>query len=513
MSISEQDKKPTAIIKIDKDFIVGETDPRLFSSFIEQMGRAVYGGIYEPTHPTADENGFRGDVKSLINELMVPSIRYPGGNFVSGYNWEDGIGPKELRPTRLETAWLETETNEIGTDEFLTYCESMGIQPLMTVNLGTATAIDAKNLVEYCNFKGGTYYSDLRIKNGHKEPYSIKTWCLGNEMDGEWQIGHKSAEEYGKIAVEASRFMKAIDPTIETVLCGSSSVGMQTYPDWEITVLDKAYDCVDYISLHEYFENNDNDTPSFVACPITAESHIEQVAGICDAIQARKRSKKKMMLSFDEWNVWNHTCDDTRDPWSIAPPILEEKYTMEDALVVGGMFIVLLRHCDRVKIACLAQLVNIIAPIMTKNGGAAWRQTTFYPFRDVSLEGRGTVLDLRLKSPTYQCKRFGEVPTVDAAAVENTNGDISIFAVNRAESCSLPIEIDLSSFGVDNTAIITHTALKSDSPYDGNTAEEPNRVIPVEETAPTLTNGIVSGVLLPFSWNTITVKRSRKGGN
>ena len=386
----------------------------------------------------------------------------------------------------------------------------MGIQLLMTVNLGTATAIDAKNLVEYCNFKGGTYYSDLRIKNGHKEPYGIKTWCLGNEMDGEWQIGHMSAEEYGKIAVEATRFMKAVDPTIETVLCGSSSVGMQTYPDWEIAVLDKAYDCVDYISLHEYFENNDNDTPSFVACPITAESHIEQVAGICDAIQARKRTKKKMMLSFDEWNVWKHVCDAPQEPWSIAPPILEEKYVMEDALVVGGMLIVLLRHCDRVKIACLAQLVNIIAPIMTKNGGGVWCQTTYYPFRDVSVNGRGSVLDIRVKSPTYQCKRFGEVSTVDAAAVKKPNGDISIFAVNRAESCSLPFEIDLSSFGITENAVITHTSLTADSPYDGNTTEEPERVVPVEQAVPTVSNGIISGTLPPFSWNMITIKNKEK---
>lgn len=504
--MSQNPHAAKAVLTIAPAFTVGETDPRLFGSFIEQMGRAVYSGIYEPGHPTADEHGFRGDVQEQIRELRVPLIRYPGGNFVSGYLWEDGIGPKEQRPHRADFAWRAIETNEVGTDEFLQYCERMGVEPMMAVNLGLAGLQDAKNLVEYCNFSGGTAYSDLRRKNGREQPYGVKLWCLGNEMDGYWQIGHKEAHEYGRLAEEASKLMKWVDPTIETVLCGSSTDMLPTYLSWEQTVLEHAYDWVDYISLHQYLDNRAEDTPSYLAAPLTTEARIREVTAVCDFVQAKKRSRKKMMLSFDEWNVWYHTSDQPTEPWTVAPPILEERYSMEDALVAGGMLLALVRHCDRVKVGCLAQLVNIIAPIMTVKGGGVWRQTIFYPYRDVSVYGRGLVYDIRVDAPTYVCKQFGEVSAIDAVAVKNEAGELVIFAINRLEQEALPLEADLAALPVEGGYTVSHETMTADSPKDTNTPEQPDRVTPRMLSAPVLEDGRLHTVLPPLSWNMIRIK-------
>lgn len=492
-----------AKISVSPAHTVGVTDKRIYGSFIEHIGRAVYGGIYEPGHPTDDGFGFRGDVAALIKELDVPIIRYPGGNFVSGYNWEDGIGPKDRRPCRPDLAWKTTDTNQCGTDDFSAYCERIGSEPLMTVNLGTAGINEARNIVEYCNLPGGTDYAERRRANGFDRPHAIKTWCLGNEMDGVWQIGHKEAYEYGRLAAEASKVMKWVDPSIKTVLCGSSAPDVPTYPAWEETVLGCAYDYVDYISLHRYYDNNRGDTASFVASPIDAEEYINTVAAVCDYVKARKRSKKSIMLSFDEWNVWKHTCDVPHEKWAIAPPILEESYNVEDALVVGGMLITLLRHCDRVKIACLAQLVNVIAPIMTVNGGGTWKQTIFYPFADASNHGRGTVYDIRTDCPTYHCAR-GEVKYVDSAVVKNENGETVIFAVNRSSDETVEIGCDLTGIaGQEFTAV--HTALTG-APKDCNSLAEPDRVVPHTCDAPSCRNGVLSCSLPAFSWNMIIVK-------
>lgn len=483
-------------------FTVGQTDPKIFGSFIEHIGRAVYGGVYEPAHPAADEYGFRNDVSELIKEMNVPIIRYPGGNFVSGYNWEDGIGPKESRPRRADLAWKTVETNQCGTDDFSAYCERIGSEVLMTVNLGTAGASEAKNLVEYCNLPEGTYYSDLRRKNGREKPYGIKYWCLGNEMDGEWQIGHKEAHEYGRLAHETSKMMKQVDPSIQTVLCGSSSPDMRTFGEWEREVLKVAYDSVDMISLHRYYSNRSLDTPEFVACPLDAEKFINDVIAFCDAEKAVRRSKKTIMLSFDEWNVWNHTNDVPVKEWSVAPPILEESYTVEDALLVGGFLITLLRHCDRVRIACLAQLVNVIAPIMTKNGGGAWRQTTFYPFADCSNNGRGTVYDVRIDTPSYRT-RFGEAGYTDGVAVTNDRGETVIFAVNRSLDEEAEFTCDLNGIADGNTAV--HTFLTGD-PKACNSMENPGNVRPETAADPELRGGRLAAVLPPFSWNMITIR-------
>ena len=396
----------TAHIVVDRDFRVGEVDPRLYGAFIEHLGRAVYGGIYEPGHPTADESGFRGDVLEMVRELGVPFVRYPGGNFVSGYDWRDGIGPVAERPRRLDLAWASTETNAVGVNEFAAWANRAGAEVNLAVNLGTGGIEDACQLVEYCNHPGGTYWSDLRRTHGVAGPHGIKVWCLGNEMDGQWQIGHKTADEYGRLACQTAQAMKWVDPRIELVACGSSHAKMPDFPQWEATVLDHVYDDVDYVSLHMYARKIGDDLGTFLAQSLAMEDQIRTVIAACDLVKAKKRSRKVVNLSFDEWNVWYHSRDHDRAlledaPWQVAPPLCEERYTLEDALVVGCMLIALLKHAGRVKIACLAQLVNAIAPIMTQTGGGAWRQTIFFPFLHAARYGQGAALDLQVSSPCY----------------------------------------------------------------------------------------------------------------
>ncbi|GHT66248.1 intracellular exo-alpha-(1-_5)-L-arabinofuranosidase 1 [Spirochaetia bacterium] len=438
-----------ARLTIHREFAVGTVDKRVYGSFIEHLGRAVYTGIYEPGHPQADKNGFRRDVIDLIRELGVSVVRYPGGNFVSGYNWEDGVGPIEQRPVRQELAWMTLESNQFGTNEFAAWAERAGTEPMMAVNLGTRGPEAARNLVEYCNFPGGTGWSDLRRSHGYEKPHGIKLWCLGNEMDGPWQIGHRTADEYGRVAAETAKVMKWADPSIELVACGSSNARMPTFGDWEAMVLNHTYEQVDYLSLHIYFDNTSNDTPNFLAKNLEMDTFIKTVGGICDYIKAKKRSKKNIYLSFDEWNVWFHSkeTDQRIEKWTTAPPILEDIYTMEDALVVGCMLITLLKNADRVKIACLAQLVNVIAPIMTEPSGAAWRQTIFYPFMHASKYGRGTVLQGAVNCELYDAAEFEAVPYLESTAVYNEEEKtMTIFAVNRNLHESLNLEAKFSGF-------------------------------------------------------------------
>jgi alpha-N-arabinofuranosidase len=502
------DKKKAAMI-VDRDFKIGEIDDRIYGSFIEHLGRAVYGGIYEPDHPEADGQGFRQDVIELVKELKVPLVRYPGGNFVSGYDWEDGVGPKEKRPRRLELAWRTVETNEFGTNEFVSWADRVGAEVMMAVNLGSRGVDDARNLIEYCNHPGGTYLSDLRKSHGYAEPHRIKTWCLGNEMDGPWQIGHKEAEEYGKLAREAAKVMRMVDPSIELVVCGSSSTMMRTYPEWEAAVLDKTFNHVDYISMHIYFANYENDIGTFLANTINVDSYLNTVIATCDYIKAKKRKNKTINISFDEWNVWYHSRQpDTRiEPWSVAPPSLEDIYTFEDALLVGLMLITLLKHADRVKVACLAQLVNVIAPIMTVKGGPAWRQTIFYPFLHTSLFGRGQALRPVIESPVYDNATYGDVPILDATAVLNEEKEeLTIFAVNRDQEGPLDLQVDVRSF--DEYMILQHLVLEHEDLKARNTADNPHEVVPHQDGSAVLESGRILAEIPKLSWNVIRLGKS-----
>jgi len=493
---------------IDREYRISRIDDRIYGSFIEHLGRAVYGGIYEPGHPEADEQGFRKDVIGLVKGLNVPIVRYPGGNMVSGYNWEDGVGPVASRPRRLELAWRTIEPNSVGTNEFADWCRKVGSETMMAVNLGTRGVDDARNLVEYCNHPSGSYYSDLRISHGYKEPHKIKTWCLGNEMDGPWQIGHKTMEEYGRLALETAKVMRWVDPDIELVACGSSNSGMPTFPQWEATTLEHTYDAVDYISLHQYFGNRDGDTANYLAQSLEMDRFIHTIISVCDYMKAKKRSKKTIHLSFDEWNVWYHSNDaDKRiEPWTIAPPQLEDAYNFEDALLVGTLLISFLKRSDRVKIACLAQLVNVIAPIRTENGGAAWKQTIYYPYMHASVYGRGIALNPVIVSDKYDSKDFTDVPYLESAAVYNDEKDeVVVFAVNRSLESALELACDVRSFS--GYRVAEHIVLENPDLKATNAAGS-EKVKPHSGGNAKLEDGVVSALLPKQSWNVIRLKRA-----
>ncbi len=487
---------------IDREFILAHVDQRIYGSFIEHLGRAVYGGIYQPDSPMADEQGMRRDVMELIRQLHVPVVRYPGGNFVSGYRWEDGVGDKDKRPCRAELAWGTIETNQFGLNEFAGWAKKAGTEPMMAVNLGTRGIDAARNLVEYCNVPKGTYYSDLRRKHGYDTPHDIKLWCLGNEMDGPWQMGHKTAEEYGRIAAEAGRIMKMVDPSIELVACGSSNYEMETFGYWEDTVLEECYDQVDYLSLHQYFGNPDNNPRDFLANTAALDDFISAVVSICDGVRARKKRKKYMKLSLDEWNVWYHSKeqDESIKRWSIAPHQLEDVYNFEDALLVGGILITILRHADRVKMACLAQLVNVIAPIMTSDTGA-WKQTIYYPFELVSNFGRGEVLRTLVKSSVYE-SIHGDVPFLDCVmTMDEEKETLTLFAVNKSLEEDMEISSDIRQFKgyqIKRHVVLAHEDLKA-----VNTEMRPDTVIPAENGSSRVEDGILTACLPDKSFHMI----------
>ena len=508
-------------VSVHRDRAIGDTDARLFGAFVEHLGRCVYGGIFEPGHPTADEQGFRQDVAALVRELAPTIVRYPGGNFVSGYNWEDGVGPLASRPRRLDLAWLSTESNRFGTDEFLRWCSSTAVEPMLAVNLGTRGADAARNLVEYCNHPAGTAWSELRRAHGFEQPHGVKFWCLGNEMDGPWQMEAKTAQEYGRIAAEAAKMMRWVDPGIELAACGSSGRNMPTFGSWEDTVLEHTFDHVEYVSLHTYINNYAADTPAFLASVDLMDRFIEEVAAIADAVAARRRSNKRIWLSFDEWNVWYRTRrtaqDRTRPGWPEAPPILEEVYNVEDALVFGGMCISLLNHADRVRAACLAQLVNVIAPIMTETGGPAWRQTIFWPFAQFSNLGRGRVLRADVDSPSYAARYYDprgaqdlyfalpETPYLKLAAVhDDQTGRLTLFALNRSLGEEMPLRVSTGGFArleLEQAVQLHDADLKAI-----NSRAEPDRVKPSVLAGVRTQGNSLSASLQPASWNAIRLR-------
>jgi alpha-N-arabinofuranosidase len=508
-------------VAIRRDATIGATDPRLFGAFVEHVGRCVYGGLYEPGHPSADADGFRRDVLALVRELGVTLVRYPGGNFVSGYEWEDGVGPREQRPRRLDLAWLSTETNAFGTDEFVDWCRAAGVEPMLAVNLGTRGGDAARRLVEYCNHPGGTELSELRIANGRAAPHAVRVWCLGNEMDGPWQMETKSADEYGRVAAQAAKMMKLFDPTLELAVCGSSGRNMPSFGAWEETVLAHAFEHVDHVSLHTYLNDFAGDVPALLASPDLIDGFIDEVAAIADAAAARAGSTRRLTLSFDEWNVWTRTRGGEAPrarSWPVAPPILEEVYSMADALAFGGACIALLNHADRVRIACLAQLVNAIAPIMTETGGGAWRQTIFHPFAQMSRHGRGRVLRAAVDSPTYAATyvdpigalrptfALPAVPVVMLAAVESFAGDtLTLFALNRDLARPVALRVALDGFAAlepDVALQLRHPDLRAT-----NTRDRPDEVRPTALADVECGSGRVEAMLAPASWNTIVVRR------
>lgn len=480
-------------------------DRNLFGSFLEHLGRAIYQGIYDPDSKLADSNGFRKDIVEEVRNMGVPIVRYPGGNFVSGYRWQDGVGPKQDRPKVLDKAWNTVNSNQFGTNEFLGWCKLVGTQPLLAVNLGTDTPESAAALVEYCNVEKGTKWSDLRRKHGIEAPYHVTAWCLGNEMDGPWQIGHMSATEYGEKAADAGRQMRYVDPSLKLVACGSSGPGMPQYLEWDREVLENCYDYVDAISLHRYFDNTTEtggDSARFLALNLNMEKQISEVAAVCDVVQGHKRSSKKLWLSFDEWNVWYRmrSKSDMDGKRQEAPHLLEEIYNLEDALLVGGLLNSLLRHSDRVRIACLAQLINVIAPIMTNDTGL-YRQTILFPYRWALRYAKGSALDLLLEGgPGYEVPSFGQVPYVDVAGtLDSSNGMVSVFILNRDLSNAHKLEFTWegqSASRLLTSLVLTGTDLKAVNGFDAG-----ERVKPQEADKPVSSANVIKMEVPPRSYS------------
>ena len=482
-----------ARVYADSRRVTAPLDRNLFGSFLEHLGRAIYEGVYDPGSKLSDTNGFRKDVIGEIRQMGVPIVRYPGGNFVSGYNWLDGVGPRESRPRVLDKAWNAINTNQFGTNEFMAWCKAAGTEPLMGLNLGTGTPEEAAALVEYCNLDHGTKWSDLRRKHGFAEPYKVKRWCLGNEMDGPWQIGHMTATEYGLKAQDAARQMRYVDPSLQLIACGSSGPFMPTYLEWDREVLEQCYDYVDGLSLHRYFTNAPADTggdsSKFLAMNLSMEQQIAETVAVCDLVRGHKRSPKQLWLSFDEWNVWYRarSGDYTNGHRQEAPHLLEEVYNLEDALLVGGLLNSLLRNANRVKVACLAQLINVIAPIMT-NANGLLRQTIYYPYSWALQYARGSVLNLLAQSPTYEVAKMGQVPYLDVAGtIDPGDGKVAIFVLNRDLSKPHVVEIDWQ----DKTPgrVLVSSVLSGTDLKAFNSFEAPKHVAPQAFDKPSTTGG------------------------
>lgn len=471
----------TARVEVDLNRRISTLDRNLFGSFIEHLGRAIYGGIYEPGSPLADGNGFRKDVLQEIKSLGVPIIRYPGGNFVSGYNWLDGVGPQKHRPRVLDLAWNSIETNQFGTNEFIAWCRAVGTEPLMGTNLGSGSAAMCAALVEYCNVDQGTKWSELRRSHGFDQPHNVKYWCLGNEMDGPWQIGHMPARDYGIKARDAAHQMRTVDPGVKLVACGSSTPSLPTYLEWDREILEQCYDEVDALSLHRYFGNAEEtggDTSKYLALNLAMDHEIEQILAVCEYVQGRKHSRKQLWLSFDEWNVWYRARGPKYDNGrrQVAPHLLEEIYNLEDALLVGGLLNTLIRHSDRVRVACLAQLVNVIAPIMTNETGL-FRQTIYYPYAWALEYARGEALDLVPQSPGYQVEEVGQVAYLDVAGtVDENSRSASLLILNR--DLQQPRELTVTWRGATPNKVNTCRTVTGSDLKAANSFDSPRPIVP-----------------------------------
>lgn len=491
-------------IQIQHDFQIGAIDKQMFGSFVEHMGSVVHNGIFEPGHPTADNAGFRRDVFDLVDDLKLSVIRYPGGNYSSNYDWEDSVGPVENRPSKIDLAWRQIEPNTCGFNEVMEWLSALGAEPIMTVNLGTKGIQDAINLIEYTNFPKGTKYSDLRRQHGREFPYGIKTWCLGNELDGQWQIARKTAKEYGRLAAETGKAMKIVDPDIKLVAVGSSATHLDSYPDWDLQVLKETYEIADYISLHHYINQNSDDLPTYLARAKDVDDQIVTILAACDYVQSLKRSKKKMMLSFDEWNI-HRTPDIVYEPWKTGSPLDWCRFDMADSLVFGSMFITLLRHADRIKIACQSLLVNTIPLILTEKGGDAWPNPTYWIMQQISKYGRGTALLTFISSPEYSTEKYGQVLCVDHIAVLGDSGkEITIFLINRSPD-EQDTEIQVGGF-VQSVSEVTHTEMHNTDLHAVNTGKNDIKLrIQPAIRSPQVSDDTIHCFLEPYSWNTVKI--------
>ena len=491
---------PTARVTLDNERVIGTISPLLFGGFAEHMGRCVYGGLYEPGSPLADARGFRRDVQAALREMGLSILRYPGGNMLSGYEWRDGVGPKERRPRRRELAWQSIETNQFGTNEFIDYCRALDILPMLGVNLGTGTIAEAAALVEYCNAPVGTQHADLRAAHGYPDPHDIRYWCVGNEMDGPWQIGQLDADAYGHKAREAAKVMRLQDPTVKLIACGSSNTTIPTYPEWDRAVLEGCWEQVDYLAMHYYATNHEDDTASYLAMAAQFEAHVDTLAGLLRFVQAKRRSRHAVYLSWDEWNVW-YKDRSGKGGWREAPPLSEEVYNLEDALVVAQWLNVFLRRCDVLQIACLAQVVNTIAPL-TVRGDQLLRQPTFYPFALVSRHAAGRSLAPLVVAPQHDTKAYGAMPLLDvSASYDEANDRGAVFLVNRSQHETVTTDIVWQGAAPGRTTAIHR--LSGTDPKAVNTFERPDLLVPQTLSERPVRDGRLTLQLPPLSFTVV----------
>lgn len=426
-----------ARIKVDTERAISDIDPKIYGNFIEHLGRCIDGGVFEEGSRLSDGNGFRRDVLDAAKKMRIGILRWPGGNFSSNYHWKDGIGPRDQRPPRLEMAWGTVESNRFGTHEFLQYTEMMGTTPYICANLGTGSWEEAQQWVEYCNSPEDTAMTRLRKQNGRQRPWKVTYWGLGNEMDGPWQMGHRSADDYGKFALEAAKLMKLTDPSIKLVAAGSSNFGPGSdWTGWNRTVLEYLKRHADYLSLHMYVGNRDNDFGEFMAISLSLDERIRTAEGIIRAALSGEPRDRRIYIAWDEWNVWYRA----RGNQERGRRILEERYNLEDALVVATFLNTFVNHSDIVKIANLAQMVNVIAPIFTSDTGM-FLQTIYYPLELFAAHTRGKALELFVESPKYASKQFGDVPYLDTSAAYD-DGTLVLNVVNRSRDQAITAEIE-----------------------------------------------------------------------
>jgi alpha-L-arabinofuranosidase len=491
---------PSARVYVDANRIIGEISPLLFGGFAEHMGRCIYGGIYDPASPHADKRGLRRDVLAALREINYRIMRYPGGNFLSGYHWMDGVGPRNQRPRRRDLAWMSTETNRFGVNEFIEFCRDINTLPMLGVNMGTGSIEEAAALVEYCNAVPGTAYADMRAAHGYRQPHNVRYWCLGNEMDGPWQIGHLDAGEYARKAREAAKMMKWHDPSIKLILCGSSNDTMDTYPEWDRIALETCWEQVDYLPMHRYVGNRDNDTASSLALPVNLEIQLKTLAATLRYVKSKLRSQHDVYLSWDEWNVW-YKAMDMNGKWAEAPHLIEEVYNLEDALVVAQWLSLFLRQCDVLRIACIAQVVNIIAPLLTTTEGLL-KQSTFYPLMLFSRYASGAALDILTQSPVYPTKLYGDQPMLDVSgSYDAATGSGAVFLVNRSQTTAVPTEVIWQSAAPK--AIAAAYQLSGTDPKAANSFERPDVVVATSLPAMAVTGKKLSLVLPPMSFTVL----------
>lgn len=497
-------------IMLDKTFCRQKpVDDRVFSAFVEHMRNVIYKGIYNPDHPTSDENGFRQDVIELVKDLDLTAIRYPGGNFICSYNWEDTVGPIERRPVRRDLAWGDKEPNIVGPAEFEKWLEKINSKLIMAVNLSTRDAVAAANEVEYFNYPEGTYYSELRKEHGHPQPYDVRVWCVGNEVDGPWNIGRKRAETYAWDAAEAAKAMKRIDPSIELVAVGSSGTQLDTYLEWDRIVLEAVYDSCDYISLHRYmgmaeidqkYTYDQNDVGDYLELAGRLEQNIKDVIAACDYVKGRLGSKKEMNISLDEYNVV-----DIRIPEGFSGEDIG--LSMEATLLFGLSMLAILRHSDRIKIACQSILINGSGMVMCEGDEDAWVNGTYYVFQHCSKFGRGTVLEQMADIPVYNTATVSDAKIMDSVCIYHEDtGELDIFAVNKTDE-ALEFEINAAQF--KDLKVIEHLEVCTEDLSDRNSAQNPNMICPVSKQDITVTSEKINCVLNKYSWNVLRLKEER----